>query len=387
MFSSKISRSVLAAAIFATLPMTATASFAADVTDNGALANLANSSSGPYWTLERMRDAQPVATPKFDAAKLGTPMMLKSAKKTGKQASKSSPGFKPSWKPVPEAAGLRMPLVKLQSTENRLPGDNPPEKAEAVSGTGYPFSTSRVNPRVVTSWPYRLAGKVFFTDPQTGGNFVCSGAIMARRLIVTAGHCVYDRAGDYFYTKHVFVPAYDARRSFQPYGIWQRGYAIAPSQWANSSGLPTTADFAVFAVQDKFIGGQVRKIGEYLGWLGWQTYRLIGNHVKALGYPVNLDSGGRMAQTDGQVYQRTTYAGEIGTAQSGGSSGGPWIQDFGTRPVGQQLINSTGSNRIVAVTSYGPTNFSPWQYSGSSVLNNDFVRIRNKACNAAASNC
>jgi V8-like Glu-specific endopeptidase len=267
------------------------------------------------------------------------------------------------------------------------PGEGLGKVSRSKSGKGYPFTTSRVNPKVVTSWPHRLAGKVFFKDPGNGKNYVCSGAILARRLILTAGHCLYNRAGNYFHTNHIFVPAYDATRSFQPYGIWSRGYAIVPSQWANSSGFPTSADFGIFAVRDRYIASTYRKIGEYLGWFGWQTYRLNGNQVKALGYPGNLDSGGRMAQTDAQVYYRTSYAGEIGTSQSGGSSGGAWVQDFGIRSAGQQLINSTGSNRIVGVTSYGPTNFNPWQYAGASVLNSHFVRIRNSACNAGTSNC
>ena len=183
------------------------------------------------------------------------------------------------------------------------------------------------------------------------------------------------------------MPAYDAAASVQPFGIWKRGYMIVPAQWAFSSGLPTTSDFAIFAVRDRFIAGATRKIGDYLGWFGWQTNRLIGNHVKQLGYPGNLDQGGRMIQTDAQVHRRTNYAGEIGSAQSGGSSGGPWVQDFGVRPTGRQLINSSGPNRIVGVTSYGPVVFNPSQYSGASVLNRHFVRIKDAACKRSVGNC
>lgn len=377
MFSKqRFQTSVLAVAVVAGLSLTSTLGHAKDVADNPREALAATSSADAYWTNERMRNAKPVPTPKFDAAKLGRAVML-----DGTKTSKSSRAFKPKAQVAAAAPGPRLPLSEGGTLAN---SDVP----QSISGNGYPFTTSRVWPNsTVNSWPYRLAGKVFFRDPATGNNFVCSGAIISRRLILTAGHCVYNRAGNYFFTRHVFVPSYDARLTNQPYGIWRRGYAIAPGQWANSSGFPTSSDFAIFAVRDQYIRGATRKIGEYLGWLGWQTYRLHGNHVKQLGYPVNLDRGGRMIQTDGQVYRRSSIAGEIGSAQSGGSSGGPWVQDFGIRPAGQQLINSTGSNRIVGVTSYGPTNFSPWQYVGASVLNNNFVRIRNTACGKAAGNC
>ncbi len=53
---------------------------------------------------------------------------------------------------------------------------------------------------------------------------------------------------------------------------------------------------------------------------------------------------------------QTTAAGvaaEIGSAMAGGSSGGPWILDFGIQAAGQLLPNG-GSNRVVGITSYGP---------------------------------
>lgn len=369
---------IMAAAIIAILTVTGTAQSADDLVDSPRESFASATNNENYWTPERMRSAKPLPMPQYDAAKLGRAALLE---EPGKKKSKSKRGFKPKENPHPAARG-----AKLSPAEDGKLANN--EVPLSVSGTGYPFTTSRVNPRqAVNSWPYRLAGKVFFQDPRTRQNFICSGSIISRRLILTAGHCVYNRVGNYFFTRHIFVPAYDARSRNQPYGQWRRGTAIVPSQWANSAGFPTVSDFGIFVVRDQRIAGRTRKIGEYLGWLGWHTNRLIGNHVKQLGYPANLDRGGRMIQTDGQVFQRTSFAGEIGSSQSGGSSGGPWIQDFGVRPAGQVLINSTGSNRIVGVTSYGPVNFLPWQYVGSSVLNGDFVRIRGLICNRSAGSC
>ena len=50
---------------------------------------------------------------------------------------------------------------------------------------------------------------------------------------------------------------------------------------------------------------------------------------------------------------------QMGSAQTGGSSGGPWIANFGTRPNVDGSVASLGyhsvSNVVIGVTSYGST--------------------------------
>jgi hypothetical protein len=137
----------------------------------------------------------------------------------------------------------------------------------------------------------------------------------------------------------------------------------------------------------------VRSIGSYLGWLGWQTFSLIGNNITQLGYPGNLDFGLGMILTQSNVYRRRNFAGEIGSAQWAGTSGGPWVQNFGITPVGQVPIGPTkrqGFNRVVGVSSYGAGSLSSHnttQMNEALVLNRNFVRLYNSACAAAAGNC
>jgi hypothetical protein len=86
--------------------------------------------------------------------------------------------------------------------------------------------------------------------------------------------------------------------------------------------------------------------------------------ITQLGYPVAFDGGDQMQRTDavGFLYQAGNLKNtHLGSAQSGGSSGGPWIVNFGTPPV-----NSGGDNRgfqatqsIVGVTSWGYVDFAP----------------------------
>ena len=88
--------------------------------------------------------------------------------------------------------------------------------------------------------------------------------------------------------------------------------------------------------------------------------------VTQLGYPVAIDSGYQMERTDsfGKFIQTSGANGKVlkntqlGSAMTGGSSGGPWIANFGTRPIitGSASLGSLSvSNTIIGVTSWGYT--------------------------------
>ena len=240
----------------------------------------------------------------------------------------------------------------------------------------------------MTSWPNRAVGKLFFHDQADGNDYQCSASIVARRVVLTAGHCVYDGTFKKWMTNWVFVPAYNGNLATQPFGMWSASMAGSTGPWMGGGGtVPNPSDFGVLVMKDQFIAGQTRKIGEYLGWLGAWTNSLIGNEVTELGYPSNLDSGQRMELTAAQVVSGSSGTGMIGSAQSHGSSGGPWVQDFGVPAVGQAITASAGPNLVVGVTSYGPKIDQGQMYQGSSILNNDYVLIKNTLCNAAAGNC
>ncbi len=307
---------------------------------------------------------------------------LKRTRATNKAAvdgpSVSSPAFEPSVEPVPEKGGAKVVLPAPSGVE-----------PQSIGTSGKPFTTRRVSPdAAVPSYPFRAAGKLFFTDAVSGGGFICSASIINKRILVTAGHCVYDAKNKRFYKNFKYVPAYNATLGTQPYGTWTPTFITTTAQWANGGGtVPNVSDFAVMVIADQVRNGSTKTIGGYLGWLGWRTNSLAGQNISALGYPGNLDSGGRMIITNSQ----TTAAGvaaEIGSAMAGGSSGGPWILDFGVQAAGQLLPANSGPNRVVGITSYGPVGGpAPGFYQGSSILNSDFVRIYNSACAKNAGNC
>jgi V8-like Glu-specific endopeptidase len=263
-------------------------------------------------------------------------------------------------------------------------------RPRATSSFGAFFSTTRVFPDgALMAYPYRTAGKLFFRDPRTNENMVCTASVLRPRIVVTAGHCVShpstDAAQRYFYTSFLYVPSYND--GVAPFGSWTSSQQWVLNAWHLSDGsVPNAGDVAFMAMNDQMVNGQIRRIGDVTGWLGWRTQMLSKNHVTMLGYPCNLDSCNRMEQTNaGSFADGGSNTIIYGSAMRGGASGGPWIQDFGVAPAGSEA-GLLGNNYLIAVTSYGPTLEEP-KYLGASNLDNNFTTVLNTACAAAVGNC
>jgi hypothetical protein len=106
-----------------------------------------------------------------------------------------------------------------------------------------------------------------------------------------------------------------------------------------------------------------------------------------LGYPCNFDSCQQMHQVSAGAFRNTSPNNvEYGSDARGGSSGGPWIQNFGAASVGQSGGNNPGLNRVVAVTSYGYVSFDP-KVQGASVPDSRWVQLWNIVCGHRVGNC
>ena len=140
--------------------------------------------------------------------------------------------------------------------------------------------------------------------------------------------------------------------------------------------------------------------GDSTGWYGyaWGDYSFSNNfypnalvaQITRLGYPVNIDSGRRMIRTDALGIARATNQLEIGSAQGPGSSGGPWLLNFGnafssSEPSG----NDANGNNVIATTSWGYTSNTAEVQGASRFGTNsvytstpNIVSLVNAACNA-----
>jgi V8-like Glu-specific endopeptidase len=333
-----------------------------------------------YWTAnngERLRRAKPV-----EAKAAISPKALSTTTRTT-APSVEGEGRAPSVTVPASTQQLVTPTTQAQSV--KTPGIQPNNFGTA----GALFTSSRIIPLSADQfYPYATVGKLFFTDPRTGQDSVCSASVLRPRVVLTAGHCVHRGSGgsNGFYTNFAFVPAY--RDGVAPYGVWTWNWVVTTGEWATSnSNFPNAADFAILEVKDQVVSQKTRRIGEITGFLGYQTQRLAPNHATLLGYPVNLDNGQKMHQVTAQSFAAGGNNTVLyGSDMRGGSSGGPWVQNFGIPAVGQVDGLERSGNRIIGVTSFGPTAIGPL-YQGSSILNDSFLRILNRACSRKSGNC
>jgi V8-like Glu-specific endopeptidase len=229
-------------------------------------------------------------------------------------------------------------------------------------------------------FPYRAIGRLFASLPGLG-DFACSAFVIERRVLATAGHCVFDFVGGRGRAARdfLFIPGFDRGRA--PFGTWNGNWARPAPSWRQGDGsVPSVADFGVITVADRQTSRGPVVLGDVVGVLGWQLQVDI-DQATLLGYPGNLDGAQRMQQTDAAVSDVIPpNAIEFGSAQGGGASGGPIAEDFGQPAAGQPQT----ANRVVSVVSFGTDGL--WTLGGS-VLNSEFADLIDRACRRRAGNC
>jgi hypothetical protein len=342
-------------------------------------ATTTTASTASYWTPARLANAKP----------LNLIPDLKNVKQVSAFPGKASapiPAEPPEKVPFDPAAVLGKSDL-LPQTAGTID-----EVAPALIGSfGRAYTTNRFLPisGLGKYYPYRTVGQLFFTTPS--GDSWCTASVIRKRVIVTAGHCVSDGVG-HFYTNWVFVPSrYDA---LEPYNRWTWNLVTTTNNWFNGGGgVPNVQDVALIRLNDRLINGGLWRIGTLLGTLGYQYNAPLPTHITQIGYPQNLDSGTKPSATYAELYASRlgTNNYEWGSAQRGGSSGGPEVQDFGLQPVGLPAP-VLGGNIVVSVTSYGYISTAP-QVQGGSIFKpagyagHGLGDLLNTACAGDTRNC
>ena len=239
-----------------------------------------------------------------------------------------------------------------------------------LEGKPHPFTTVRASadkdPTPTNKYPWSPTGKLFMKF----GNdtFVCTASVIRKGLLVTAAHCVHNFGeGDGGFADSImFQPA--RYESSIPFGTWTGKQWWIPKVYFDGTdhcsteapGVVCENDVAVLVVEENDAGefiGDVTGIYDFKdGDYGYPIF--LGEKATEftqLGYPSKNFDGDKMVRTDSLGYQDDPNNVVIGSNQTGGSSGGPWLQNFGT-----ETIDFTGTppndadpNQVTGTTSWG----------------------------------
>ena len=224
-------------------------------------------------------------------------------------------------------------LSAVQLTTARSSAGSDGVESKAFGTLNHVFTTSRVNVKnnqTSKFYPYSAAGKLFFNIG--ADTYVCSASLIKRGIVVTAAHCVAEFKSKQYYTNWRFVPAYN--NGSAPFGVWKVSSARVLTSYFNGSdscavsGVVCANDVGVLTLKPQ--GGPFP--GPHTGYLGYginsYSYNSLGQVlISQLGYPVALDGGALMERTDSQGIRTPGLSKNtvIGSLQTGGSSGGPWV--------------------------------------------------------------
>ena len=289
-------------------------------------------------------------------------------------------------------------------TADRLQAAKPMDRVrtgvagQAFGAANLDFSRGRIGPVGLNKQgPYKSVGKLFFTE-QGVGDFQCSASIIGNRLIVTAGHCMFGN-GHYF-TNWQFIPGYDGSQptlaAQRPYGTWNWAAALVPGNYqATSSSVVNNYDFGIIQLADQPVSGVMKTV---FGRTGFKFNTAVGHMfdtaITSLGYPCNFDNCNIMQRVDSSDHrpsgipagQNGSTAFEYGSDMAGGSSGGPWVENFGAPLSAAPTGGFNVRNTVVGVTSYGYIDPNV-RTQGASQFNADFTSIKNVMCSFTAGNC
>ena len=252
---------------------------------------------------------------------------------------------------------------------------------------GFPFTSRIVAQRPNSSngapgnaAPYRQTGKLFMRFGELF--FVCSASVIRPGLVLTAAHCVHDFGqGNVGFADEVFFQP--ARHNDElPFGEWTVQSIIIPGVYFNGAdrclpaaiGIVCENDVAILVMNSRIneegveeeIGDVVGRYGLYQNDRGYTPLGGDGDlaaHLTQISYPQGGFTGVRMIQNESVAVQDSPLAlgpdtdfnqVVIGSNLTGGSSGGPWIHNFG-KSDGFQGVPAVDSNRnrVAAVTSWG----------------------------------
>lgn len=287
------------------------------------------------------------------------------------------PGAAPK---LPSSFSQLLPAPDLDASTN-LNAITP----DAVGTGGLQFTSSRMyGKKWWKVWPTTAIGRLLFKIGSS--TYTCTGTTIRPGIVLTAGHCVHSGNGTTsgWYTDFTFLPGYDRGGSTRTWTNTANVY-VASDWFFGGGSVPNAHDFAIIVFEPNKKG---KVVGDYTGYLGYQTNDAIGKHLSISGYPCNLDSCERLHMvnamgTDYGSLNNVTYGSDMG----GGSSGSSVVKNFRANYTDSTTPPSDNNgNLAVAVLSWGYIDESV-EVQGGSILDSVFVTMMNTACSTYSYAC
>ena len=220
--------------------------------------------------------------------------------------------------------------------------------------------------------------------------------MVKRGLVVTAAHCVANYGEQQFYHNWHFYPGY--RNGAAPFGNWTVYQAWIKTAYLQRNGqlrrIRRCLPGRCRRPHSEHPKRRVRGDPNGLVWLWMERLR-----VRERSHPHHSDRLPRLPRQRQRGWNATIRRDScrqnnssntiIGSLMCGGSSGGPWLNNFGIRPTLTGTGNGTAPNPniVVGVTSWGYIDNAVKQQGASPFTSNNIVSLVTSACNSQPAAC
>ncbi len=217
-----------------------------------------------------------------------------------------------------------------------------------------------------TAWPTKAVGKLLFTGID-GQRYMCTGSVINRNLVLTAGHCVM--TSGFLHSAFEFSPGWYYGPTV--FGTWSVNTVVYFSAWANSEDYRYDVALMVMNPSNGLYVSDV--VGGYVGFsAGADPATIVWNEY---GYPWNLADGQALSRVTSALGTYDIWQGfpsnptlGVGSNMQGGSSGGSWLRhqaEYGWQANGLNSYGYTDCDFTMFGPYFGSDIWDMYQYAKS----------------------